>query len=74
MLELNKICKGDTLLYKEKFSGSEAIVKIINAKENEGTYSFLVKLLEVKRGLFPKHTFKIVITEQNALGQSLSEI
>jgi hypothetical protein len=59
--------RGEIYIFKDNFKGqvSKALVKIMNKKETDTHYKFLVRLLEIHQGVFRKNYFTIAINKRN---------
>ncbi|QVK17748.1 hypothetical protein KHQ81_12985 [Mycoplasmatota bacterium] len=62
-VKLECIHKGGVYVYKETFKNktSKAIVKVRKIESDEYEHAFVVSVIEVQQGHFPKNTFRIVI-------------
>lgn len=72
-INLDEIKKGRILVYHEG-KENRAIVKIISVRTDEEQKAFVVRVLQVHNGNFPKSVFRVVITRTNALDQSFHQL
>ncbi len=72
-MSIEFIHKGQVLIYRDG-DKNEALVKIRSVRTDGDKKCFLVNLLQIRKGLFPKRVFQVVITDYNALKQGFYEV
>ena len=72
-IPFEQIHKGQVLIYRDG-DGNEALVRVHNIRIDNEKKCFLVNLVQVRKGLFPKRVFQVVITDYNCLGQGFYTI